>query len=686
MRGRRKCLGKPQIWKKGCIIPKKPSATAKKPVIFPRTDAPSSTTCTKYMRLSRGLYNQSATAEKGIPRLLDAQGRRMDVRMLRPRSLQESEINSNQDSSKHDGELGSNRIFNYGKTEELWNTAIAGHRKYSVRCRGKLEWDLRAEKQWGLGWIEKLHCQQCGYDSPMMKLFDEVDTGRAGRKSGAPNRALQVGLSHCMIGNTAMRNLLLTLNIPAPAASGMQYQANSVGPVLVEVNKQDMAYRLEKVLNSSPSLMVEGDCRYNNPLQSAGGKTPYQPGTQSVLSVFENVTAEKQVLAIVCKNKHCKVAECLRKVGIQVTCPHHAGHCSANLQPLDPIGNEGAMAGEAFRDMFESCPKASFKYFTTDGDSRAFMGLQQVQAEFSSVIPVHLRDTRHLTENVRFAIKATKFSPEMFAGSTKVQRVKQQEFFALDLSRRCQAEFEMCFKKLDGNLAKIKQLMIKLPDTLIQCYQGDCSQCNKYSFVCGSKQENKWIYVLPSDFQIYPNSADENLLKKLIDIRLGEDGLTKTQLNTTTQKSEAFNRTLSRCLPKCVTFKRNFESRAHAAAHLNNSGIENSIIKKCVAIGAPISAGSRVSSQLKQVRKREVYIRMKMKSEKYKKARRATRKRLFGGYLKNMEEVHYKKGLLLEKSESKDDHSYAMRLSVGEYPSTSNIATRSRGRKWTHKH
>lgn len=690
MVGHKKCLDKPQVFRKGCnIYPckvRKVSVSTK----APRTDSDdrTTTTCSKYLRLSRGLYNQSSTAERGVPCLFDQYGRRMKVTILRPQS-QPLPIEEN--LSDPSQELESNRIFHYGKTQELWNKSISGHRGFSPRCRGELEWDMKAEQQWGLGWIERLHCRQCDYQSPSMKLFREVDTGpkRRGRKSGAPNRSLQVGLSHCMIGNSAIRDVLLSLNIPAPSASGMQLQANSVAPVLERVNKEDMATRLKKVMTISPSIMVEGDCRYNNALQSAAGKTPYQPATQAVFSICENVTPQKQVLAVTCKNKHCQVAERLRRIGRDVLCPNHTGHCSANMQPEDPIGNEGSWAGEAFRQMFDTSPDVSFKYFTTDGDSRAFVGLQQVQGEHSSVIAEHLRDTRHLTENMRHAIKKAKFSAKMFPGHEQRTREKEQDLFALEVSRRCHAEFETCHQNLEGDFNKIKDAMIKVPETLIQCYQGDCSECNVYSFVCGSRKENPWTknYV-PNNFQIYPCSADETLLLKLIAIRLGADSLAKTRMNTSTQKSEAFNRALSRSNPKNVTFKRTFESRIHSATHLLNSGIAASTRIKCAAVGAPISTGSRVASQLKQGSVREIYIRKKKMSKQSRARRRENRKRKYEKYFHKMEEVHYKKGLLLE-SQGWGEHSYAVRTSVrGEYPSTSGIQTRSRGRKigkWTRK-
>lgn len=702
MVGRRKCLDRPWLYTKA----KNPHVRkAKKRSVSTRTKKTTKVETqvpndhddggTKYMRLSRGLYDQSSKAEKDVPSLLDERGRPMNVKILRPASEPASQETSWKISSDHTAELDSNRIFHFGKTEEFWNAAISGHRTYSPRCHGSLHWDLKGEKQWGLGWIESLQCQLCGYHSPFTKLFTEVDpeTKQKGRKPATINRAVQVGLYQCMIGNAALRDVFLALNIPAPSASAMQHQANYVSTVLEDLNERDMATRLQKLKTISPSIMVEGDCRYNNALFSGVGKTPYQPGTQAVYTVSENVTAQKQILQVICKNKHCPVGERLRRKGQEVICPDHTGNCSANLQVQDTIGQEGSWASEAFSKMFETCPDVSFKFFTTDGDSRAFAGLQQVQAEHSTVIPENLRDQRHLTESVRRAIKAANFSPEMFPTPNEETRKKMQGYFAIEVSKRANAEVKACHKFYNGDFSRVKRAMIKVPATIIQCYQGDCDQCNMYSFVCGSDKDTPWEKsYLKIKFTIHPCEDDEAILLENLKIRLGPEALFKTRLNTSTQKSEAFNRTLSRCNPKIVTFKRNFPGRIHSAAHLVNSGIGESTIQKCAAVGAPIRRDSRVGGQLLQGSKRERYIREKMKSIKYKKSRRQRSKKLYKMYFDKMEVVEYRKGLL-EMSQGRAEHSYARRLaqSDGEYPSTSGnpstsgMKTKSRGKKWTRK-
>ena len=693
MRGRKKCLDLPQLFKKGCVHAhhelKKKKRKAEDPEI-------SSNGCqevrrAKYIRLEPGLHDQSAQAENDVPRLFDHKGDQIDVRVLRPKRCKPEIRKPEKDVEK---EKDTYRIFHYRKVEDLWNLAIAGHRECSPRCKGRLEWDLTSEQQWGLCWIERLMCQRCDYKSPSMKLYEEVEGARkAGRKSGAPNRALQIGLSHCMIGNSAMRDILLALNIPAPAEFGMQKQANSVSQVLEHVNQEDMDARLHKLVTqcqykigqeSVAPIVIEGDCRYNNPLATSTGKTPYQPATQAVYTISENVTSQKQVIGIACKNKLCKKAETLQKSDNNITCPNHTGHCSANLKAGDSIGDEGLWVSDIFSDMFKKHPTLAIKYFTTDGDSRAFSGLQNIQGEASTVKPQQMRDTRHLSENMRHAVKKEKLSLEMFPGPNKTARDKQQASFALELSKRCTAEFEACHKKTGGHLTKMREELAQVPEALLLCYQGDCSLCHKHSFVCGSNKKTPWVKGFQQKNMIIdPSESDKQLLLACINMRLGSDILAKTHLNTSTQKSEAFNRVLSRCNPKSVTLKRNFKGRIHSAAHLTNCGIGKSTQSKCAAVGAPLQEGTRVVSQLGQKDRHVRYIKRKMKSPKYKSGRIDRRVKRYQQYHEEKAEtvLLYQKGLEDSQSLELGDHTYvASNLTRGKRPSTSGFIINSKRR------
>ena len=83
---------------------------------------------------------------------------------------------------------------------------------------------------------------------------------------------------------------------------------------------------------------------------------------------------------------------------------------------------------------------------------------------------------------------------------------------------------------------------------------------------------------------------------------------------TSTQKCEAFNRTLERCNPKNVTHSRNFPGRTHTAIHLRNHWLGNSTLLRTKVLGVALKPGSSVIKHLKQ--------------EQYLEANRSKRKQL----------------------------------------------------------
>ena len=94
---------------------------------------------------------------------------------------------------------------------------------------------------------------------------------------------------------------------------------------------------------------------------------------------------------------------------------------------------------------------------------------------------------------------------------------------------------------------------------------------------------------------------DEMSVEKCIGVLLGSKSLDLVRYLTSTQKREAFNRTLERCNPKNVPHSRNFPGRTHTAIHLRKHRFGNS------TLGAALTQGSSVIKHLKQEQYLEVY-------------------------------------------------------------------------------
>lgn len=633
------------------------------------------------IRMDEEVYNDTVIiGNDGIPHLpmpevqQPAAATGINPYLLRPRRLN---IPQGSQAGQSKGELESYRIVHLQKTADLWNDAFFQHTQFSSQCPGKLMWDMKSSKQWGLGWQGAIACNTCKYKSTCQKLYNEVINGKAGRNHADVNLALQVGLSHTSISTTATRIILAALNMPAPSASGMQRNANTVGNVIVQTNQSDMIrirsqlkdQNVLRGLEHDSPINVEGDGRYNNPLYSSLGKTPYQPATQAVYTISENLTPKKKIIAVSLKNKLCRNAELLRSKGGDVTCPDHAGVCTANIAWDAPIGNEREMAAECVHDLVNGPDSILIDHFTGDGDSAAFKGVERAQEMKTDIKPKRLSDGGHLTRGMYRFIKAQKFSDKMFGGNiAKSKRDKRHGMFALELSRRCDSEFKAAFRKYGKNTPEFIKEMKHIGTTIIDCYRGDCSNCESHSFVCGGPSQVNGRFhskmYLTEDFHINPLKEDTALLLTAISKRLGEGAIMMTKFNTSTQKSEANNRGFNRTNPKNVTFSRNFPARIHSEIHTLNSGIGKSTITQLKAVGTPLPMMSKARTHLLRMQSQSQYIAKRLKTAAAKKARSRNKMRRYHAYKQNKEDELYRKGMADEEwqnpgpSNSKD-HCYS---------------------------
>ena len=155
----------------------------------------------------------------------------------------------------------------------------------------------------------------CNYTSRKFKLYEEVEsaTKRPGRKVAKVNLGMQIGLMQTPVGNSALRWLMLSANIPAPSTKGLQNSGKLVSARVQQINEKDMQERRKTLIDinkyrnqTNPNAInIEGDGIFNNKLYSGVGKTPLQPSTQMLYTVAKNSTPDKQIIACAAKNKLC---------------------------------------------------------------------------------------------------------------------------------------------------------------------------------------------------------------------------------------------------------------------------------------------------------------------------------------------------------------------------------------------
>ena len=357
----------------------------------------------------------------------DVDGKPCNVKLLRPKPAPPTYIERLCEPHGEDGKVRGLRFVQAEKFEQLWQNAIQGHSKSEPTCTGTLELDKDGERQVGLCWQERIKCNTCGYLSEREKLYNEVDRGRRGRKVAAPNLAVQVGLTHTPMANTGLQTPLHLLDVPSPSTSTLQSQANFVNLKLVAVNKENMKMwcgnlkkinRLKGLPEDSP-IRVEGDARYNNPLYTAAGKTPFQSASQVVYTLCENVTSNKDIISVATHNKLCQTGalQAQRKGGVQkCVTENHEEECTATITAQQSIGDEYRCATDCVEELLED--NITVKYFKTDCDSRANAAAgdcyKRHQKEHSP--PRHLKDTQHVGRGQRRKIINTTFSHAMFPG------------------------------------------------------------------------------------------------------------------------------------------------------------------------------------------------------------------------------------------------------------------------------
>ena len=183
---------------------------------------------------------------------------------------------------------------------------------------------------------------------------------------------LQLGLMTTSIANKAVCDILASMNIPLPNENAMQSLAARISED-VKLNKEDsINIRSELVIfnqllqiDNPEMIRAEGDGRDNNWLGT--GDASFQPATQVVYSILENVTNQKKVISVVTGNQLCKTGQLARQRDETATCPHHPGTCTANIKEDDIIGDERKWAANCIEEMKQD---VSERYFTSDGDSK----------------------------------------------------------------------------------------------------------------------------------------------------------------------------------------------------------------------------------------------------------------------------------------------------------------------------
>lgn len=616
----------------------------------------------EYVRLERNVQRMADHKSPSTMARKPAENQKPQV-VMRPKPAEPTMLETAQTSQSEEPEDDGYRVLHTGKTADLFNEAFKGHQEFRPECKGKVKWYYPGEIQRGICSRNMVHCSECGYRSARRKLYKDAETppGKRGPKTAAPNLGLQVASMHTGSSGTAINRLLLGANIPAPSRSSMQATANKVGEKIIEENEKDMKKRrdnlktVQKARGNDSSIDISMDTRYNNPIHSGVGKTPFQPSTQSTQLASEHESGEGQIIYVNNQSKLCQICVLARNKG-ETPRPHK---CTATLEQHDSIGDEKRSAKQTLEGLNNDGLPANI--IVTDGDGKAFSAAEELYLEGKTdVPPTGHKDPRHVSNTQRKHIIDCDFSKQMFGVKTEKQRKYLQNRLASDISARCQAEHKKALQHFGGDVGRVSSHMAKTRGTLSKCYRGDHSLCRKNSFACRAKANDNWLSnscYLTTGFKLHsPTEKDLQTLNGQIEFRLGQNMLDSTKYLLTTQKCEAGMKSINSKAPRNITFSRNYSARVHAAVRGMNSGTSEAIVAECAAVGAPLTPGSRVTRQLLKMQENERKAKESKKTDKAKSARIKKKGQLF----KLHENKPEKKTNLYIKNDSmpKTDHAY----------------------------
>ncbi|CAG2251468.1 unnamed protein product [Mytilus edulis] len=402
------------------------------------------------------------------------------VKLLRPHKLSDDYLDEYLEEKSTE-----NRTVDRDLNILMINSLIICHLNKSPKCVVP-HFELVQETQWGLGWIWKMKCTKCKFISEKYKLFREIDTGRAGRKSATINYGFQTGVINCNIGNDSARLLLTSSCIPPMSKGTMQRITNTVCDKVVKLAENETEQVVESFrkrnetlgLNKNSPVKLQMDGTY----QSVHIKSRHKMGqnaSQVIGIACENETDNHDIIGFHLVNKLCWVGAWLRGKGYDIECPNHE-YCTSNTNRHDPLSEKdlGYEIGKKIAKL-----DLLVDYCTTDGDAKSVQGLQEAMQEiFDPLWSVNrLADTIHRGQSQFREVLRAKFSVGMFPGATKAQRNDIKIAFANDLKLRSHGIMKCLFAKYNGDRQQISKCLPRIVKSVVNCYSGNCSDTCRWS-------------------------------------------------------------------------------------------------------------------------------------------------------------------------------------------------------------
>ncbi len=139
-------------------------------------------------------------------------------------------------------------------------------------------------------------------------------------------------------------------------------------------------------------------------------------------------------------------------------------------------------------------------------------------------------------------------------------------------------------------------------EILIQYYSGDHSKCKSTCIIndtCQGLLGCSWFrssdYLSGQGVKLLNTTAEDRaIIKRVIDVKLGEQSLEQTHMRTTAQAVEAFNHTTRTVLPKTQAFLRTMFGRVDGGIIFWNNGPKKLAKMKLRGVKCDLPEGSPI--------------------------------------------------------------------------------------------
>ena len=547
-------------------------------------------------------------------------------------------------------------IMHRGNLQNLINKTYKDHFKGNNDCEGDFHLIRVDKRMLSTSWV--LQCGLCEFKSDIKKMYREHDTGKAGRNQSTLNSSVGMALSFSSIGARQFSQLMLDIGIDAGTTNCINDHISAACDKLKTLAEESMTEERTN-LKTVPNADLSCDGRYNLRSRNA----PCQPATQAVFTVIENNSGKGKVVDCVTKNKVCRKGIVMRQKGFEVSCPSDTHNCTATMEPLDCIANEGEYAKESLSRIKDG--GVHIGSVTADGDVKIKKAVRECLGEDVETF----NDPRHLANAMKKSIQSHNFSADMFNRGKKGTVRQKKGWFADDMRVRLEIEFNHAEKTAEGlayeyfenqpgtsksNIStcsefrerkknEMYRLLEGVPEILVECLKkgGNCKMC---TLCC----KNDGVFFKKKyKGKLNMSESDQSDLKKLIEKRIGKEAIKCTYMKKHTQKNEAFNRVLLKTLPKTTSSPKNFEGRVSAAILLNNKGTDGAHAVARSAVHHSVSEKVRFK-ELAFEKEREKK-RISQKTCTYKQNRVSNMIHLFDAYNERDHDFLYEKGIDLPK-------------------------------------